>query len=107
MKDKREIKEILNQNWYKRVRGGLKARENKDAPWLNRVKDERRAQKRKNDDDDEVKGRYKQKNDNDDEVNGDDKIDGKATDALHSDPLTKVTETIIFIPFTQGSMLKE
>ena len=32
----REIKEVLNQSWFKRIRGGEKARENKDAPWLSR-----------------------------------------------------------------------
>ena len=32
MEGSREIKEIVNQNWFRRARGGTRARENKDAP---------------------------------------------------------------------------
>ena len=46
MSGKREIKEVLNQNWFKRIRGGEKARETKDAPWLEQDREGKMARSR-------------------------------------------------------------
>ena len=80
----RRFKDLLNKHWFRSRRGGKAAVEEKEAPWQEREKVSGRKKARREERSKQNEGSLKQKEDK-----------------------VKVVESVVFVPYTLESKLKE
>ena len=122
MSSKRELKKIMNQSWFRRLKGGTSVRLEMDLPWASRLKNEPSPNQRgEQKSEEELTKKYWENKEK--EPRKQDPVTRNEADTppdrypntrelqeqqkQPGDSLTKVVETVIFVPHMVGSALRD